>query len=100
MAIMEISVVPIGTKTPSLSRYVAGAIDIIKEEQNIKYQLTPMGTILEAGSLDTIFEAVKVAHEALVTEGIMRIESTLKIDDRRDKAQTMREKVTSVEKYF
>jgi len=59
-----------------------------------------MGTILEADSLEPILEAVKVAHESLRVKGIQRIESTLMIDDRRDKPRTMKNKVDSVKKYM
>ena len=47
---------------------------------------------MEADRLEPIFEAVKVAHKSLTAKGIQWIESTL-IDDRRDKPQTMKDKI-------
>ena len=44
--IVEISFVPIGVGT-SLSQYIAKVINHI-DESGLKYQLTPMGTIIEA----------------------------------------------------
>jgi len=59
-----------------------------------------MGTAMEADSPETILQAVKVAHESLIANGILRVESTLRIDDRRDKPRTMKDKVDSVKKYI
>ncbi len=47
MAMVEVGVVPVGTKTPSVSKYVAKAVKILQAEKDIKYELTAMGTIIE-----------------------------------------------------
>ena len=39
---------------------------------------------------------MKAAHEALTAKGVLRIESTLIIDDRKDKLRTMKNKVDPV----
>ena len=54
----------------------------------------------EADSLDTILEAVKATHEALFAKGVLRVESILRIDDRRDKPRTMKDKVDAVKRYL
>ena len=95
MAIAEISVVPLGTKTPSVSQYVARAVKVLEREKNVKYEITAMGTIIE-GDLDRILAVVKKMHEEIFGEGVARVLTTVKIDDRRDKAQGMREKVNSL----
>jgi len=41
---------------------------------------------------------VKKMHEGTFGEGVARVLTTVKIDDRRDKAQGMSEKVTSLNK--
>lgn len=41
MPLMEISVVPIGTKGPSVRRYVAGVIKLLKNEKKIEYEINP-----------------------------------------------------------
>ena len=97
MAIAEVSVVPLGTKTPSVSQYVARAVKVLEQEKDMKYELTAMGTIIE-GDLDRILVAVKRMHEGVFGEGVVRVLTTLKIDDRRDKAQTMKAKLESVKK--
>jgi|UniRef100_A0A7C3URB4 uncharacterized protein (TIGR00106 family) len=94
MAIVDISVVPIGTKTPGVSEYVREAVRIIKAS-GLKYSVSPMGTIIE-GDLKKVFDLVREIHEHLVKMGCQRLLTTIKIDDRRDKFQTMEEKVEKV----
>jgi len=98
--IADFSVIPIGSGTTSLGKQIAVAINSIKKIENLRCRVTPMGTILEAESLETILEAVKVAHEALFKIGVKRIESNLRIDDRRDKPRTMEKKLKSIEDYI
>lgn len=97
MVIAEISVVPLGTKTPSISQYVARAIKILEQEQGIKHEITPMGTVVE-GDLDRILAVVRKMHEAVLREEVVRVVTTVKIDDRRDKPMTMKGKLDSVRK--
>jgi len=95
-SIAEIHVVPLGTETTSLSSYVAGVIDTLRQAKDIKYQLTPMATIIQ-GPLDRIFELAQQMHEAPFTMGAKRVATTLYIDDRRDKLGTMEGKIKAVE---
>ena len=97
MAIAEVSIVPLGTKTPSVSLYVVRAAKVLEREKDMKYELTAMGTIIE-GDLDRILAVVRKMHEAVFGEGVTRVLTTIKIDDRRDKPQTMKAKVDSVNK--
>jgi uncharacterized protein (TIGR00106 family) len=97
MAIVEVSVVPLGTKTPSVSQYVARALKVLEREKGIKYEVTAMGTVIE-GDLDKILAVVKKMHEGTFGEGVARVLTTVKIDDRRDRAQGMKEKIDSLKK--
>jgi uncharacterized protein (TIGR00106 family) len=97
MPIVEVSVVPLGTRTPSVSQYVAGAVKVLEREKDLKYEMTAMGTIIE-GDLDRILTAVRKMHEVVFAEGATRVITTIKIDDRRDKPQGMREKLDSLKK--
>ncbi len=95
MAMAEVTVVPMGTGSPSLSAYVAEVLKLVKES-GIKYQLTPMGTILE-GEIGEILELVSKMHEVPFNhQEVKRVVTTLKIDDRRDKPLTMEGKVEAV----
>lgn len=96
MVIAELTVVPLGTKTTSLSKYVAGCHQLLKEQDKVDYQLTPMGTILE-GKLADIFEIVQKLHELPFSNDAQRVTTNLKIDDRRDKKAAMANKIDSVE---
>jgi len=97
MAIAEVSVIPLGTKTPSVSQYVARSVKVLEREKGIKCETTAMGTIIE-GDLDGILAVVKKMHEGTFGEGVARVITTVQIDDRRDKAQGMKEKVDSLKK--
>ncbi|TDO92008.1 uncharacterized protein (TIGR00106 family) [Halanaerobium saccharolyticum] len=95
MVIAELTVVPLGTESTSLSSYVAGCHEVLKNQNKVKYKLTPMGTILE-GELDDIFEITKKMHEVPFESGAFRVTTNLKIDDRRDKEAAMDKKINSV----
>uniref|UniRef100_A0A7C6A8X0 MTH1187 family thiamine-binding protein n=1 Tax=candidate division WOR-3 bacterium TaxID=2052148 RepID=A0A7C6A8X0_UNCW3 len=91
MPIVDISVVPVGTKTTSVSKYVQEAISVIKKS-GLKFQVSSMGTAIE-GDLAKIFKTVQEIHEACFAQGAKRLLTTIKIDDRRDKKQTMEDKI-------
>ena len=91
----ELEIVALGTGDTGMSRHIAEAVKAIGK-QGIKYQLTPMGTVLEAESVDDVFRAVKAAHEALVKSGVKRVVTHLTIDDRRDSPKGMEGKIISV----
>jgi uncharacterized protein (TIGR00106 family) len=96
VAIVEVSITPLGTATPGVSRYVAGCLAVLRDS-GLKYQLTPMGSIIE-GELGAILEVIRVMHEAPFGAGAERVSTLIKIDDRRDGgAHTMAGKVRSVE---
>jgi len=94
MAVAEITVTPLGTGSPSLSRYVAEVEKII-EESGLPYVLTPMSTCIQ-GSVDEILTLVKRVHECLFQHGVLRVVTTVKIDERRDKELTLEGKIHSV----
>ena len=98
--IAEFSIVPVGTGETSVSRYVAAAVNAFKNTKGLDFEVTPMGTVLAADNLDTMFEAVRQAHEAVLAKGVKRVLSTLRIDDRRDKARKMDDKIKAVEQHM
>ena len=71
------------------------AIDAV-ERTGIKHQVTPMGTVLEASSLEEIFDSAKAAVDAVAGEGAMRISMSLKVDIRFDKEISMGSKLASL----
>ncbi len=93
--VAEISVVPLGTGSASVSDYVAACIDVLEKSEHVTYQLTPMGTILE-GPLDKILKITQEMHAVPFQRGAKRVITTLKIDDRCDKVLTMKGKLEAV----
>lgn len=73
--IADFSIIPVGHGETSVGRYVAEALNAVKKVKGLDFEVTPMGTVLEASNLETIFEAVKAAHEA----------SRIQPEDRRQK---------------
>ncbi|MEW4219019.1 MTH1187 family thiamine-binding protein [Rossellomorea marisflavi] len=100
MAIVDVTVIPIGTESPSVSSYVADLQKILKQyeaEGKIRYQLTPMNTIIE-GELPVLFQVIQDIHESPFQQGIQRVATNIRIDDRRDKVSTMEGKLSAVQK--
>ncbi len=95
MAMIDISVVPVGTQSPSVSRFVAGAVKILQKEPGIKYELTAMNTIIE-GDLDKLLALARRMHNSAFEAGAQRVVTTIRIDDRRDKPLTIEGKVRAV----
>jgi len=94
--IAEISVVPVGTATTSVSHYIAACVNIVKQAPDISYQLTAMGTIIQ-GRLERVLELAQKMHEVPFAKGVKRVVTTIKIDDRRDKSITIDSKVKAVD---
>ena len=63
----------------------------------LKGQLHAYGTNVE-GDWDNVFGALKACHERLHALGVPRITTTVKVGSRVDRAQTMDDKVRSVNK--
>ena len=96
MAIVAVSVAPLGTKSTSLSAYVAEAEKVLRADGRVKYKLGPMFTTLQ-GSLEDCLDVVRMMHESVFTSGATRVSTVIKIDDRRDTEADMAKKVRSVE---
>jgi uncharacterized protein (TIGR00106 family) len=87
-----------GTGDTSASFYIARAIESIQDIKDLRYQVTPMGTILEAQTLDKIFEATKQMSDTVHNLSVNRVEIVIKIDSRKDKHVKMEEKLDTVNK--
>lgn len=96
MAVAEVSVVPVGTGSASISKYVAAVVDIV-EKSGLRFELNSMGTVIE-GDIESILGVVRRMHESTFSEDVVRVLTSVKIDDRRDKALTMGGKLASVKK--
>lgn len=95
MAMVAVSIAPIGTGETSVSRYVAAAEKVLRNRPSLRYRLDPMFTTIE-GDLREIFDCILEMHQAVAALGAARISSVIKVDDRRDKPSSMEAKVQSV----
>ncbi|MGH0028428.1 MAG: MTH1187 family thiamine-binding protein [Myxococcota bacterium] len=95
MAIAAVSISPVGEGT-SVSRYVAAALRVAREQSRVRVRLDPMFTTLE-GDLDEIFALVRRMQEAVFEAGAVRVGTVIKIDDRRDRPTSMEQKLRSVD---
>ena len=96
MAMMDISVVPVGTGSASVSEYVAGAVKIARAEKGVTCRLCPMGTVLE-GDVETLLAVAGRMHRSALAAGALRVVTTIKLDERTDKPLTMDGKIRAVE---
>jgi len=96
MAIVEVTIVPLGTATPSVSAYVAEVHKVLEQaHEPVKYELTSMSTIIE-GELDDLLAVIRRMHEVPFSKGAQRVSTSIRIDDRRDKQASMESKLKSV----
>lgn len=92
---VDLCLIPIGVGV-SLSPYIAECERVL-QRSGLKHQLHPYGTNIE-GDWDEVMAAVKACHSAVHAMGAPRITSTLKLGTRNDQAQSLEDKVASVEK--
>ena len=95
MAIMEISVVPLGLGTPSVGDFIALVVNYLKSE-GIPYELTDMGTVVH-GHAARLLKVAQVLHELPFERGVERVLTHITLDDRRDKDVHLGDKVKSVQ---
>ncbi len=88
------SIYPVGVGV-SLGRYVKQGVKII-EESGYTYQVGGLSTAVEVPDLKELFELVEKIRQAQLDEGAERIIIELKVDDRRDRAATLKSKIDSV----
>jgi len=95
MALMEISIVPLGLGTPSMGDYIAALEDFLRQHK-IPHRLTDMGTIIE-GAPAKLLDWARRLHQLPFEKGVQRVVTHITIDDRRDKKVALNDKITAVE---
>lgn len=83
MVIAEVSIFPLGTGSPSVSRYVAAAVREL-EASGLECTLGPMGTTVEAETPEEVYSALTRAQAAVFELGAGRAYTVIKMDERRD----------------
>ena len=96
MAVVQVSVVPVGTSSPSISRHVAHCLEVL-DRTGLTYELTPMGTVIQ-GELREILDAIASMHEQTFGDEVVRVLTTIIVDDRQDKELSIQGKLDAVRK--
>ena len=97
MATADLTVLALGRPGASASEYIAEIQRRLAKQDRVRYRMHAMGTSLE-GSPEDILSLVGELHAVPFEEGIPRVYTVLKLDERRDRPdQTLEDKVRSVE---
>jgi uncharacterized protein (TIGR00106 family) len=91
--IVDLCVVPIGVGV-HLAPYVAACQKVLSEA-GLTFRLHPNGTAIE-GDWAPVFAAIEGCHRALHAMGCPRIFTTVTINSRTDKQQSLDDKLDSV----
>lgn len=81
----------------SVSKQVAKIIDAI-DKKGVRYQLTPMGTVVETDTMREALDVIELAYEQ-VSE-CERVYSSLKFDIRKKSENRLSTKIKSVETHL
>ncbi|MFC1524296.1 MTH1187 family thiamine-binding protein [Thermodesulfobacteriota bacterium] len=98
MALMHLTIVPLGTGSTSLGDFVADIQETLRKEQ-FTFQLTDMGTIIEGETAQLLSLAARL-HELPFLRGAQRVSTHLTLDDRRDKKVSIGDKTASITQRF
>jgi uncharacterized protein (TIGR00106 family) len=94
MALMHLTIMPLGTNSPSVGEYVVD-IQKVLEKTGLPYELTDMGTVIEGNTKDLLELAAQLA-EMPFSKGVNRVVTQISLDDRRDKKVSIGAKKASV----
>jgi uncharacterized protein (TIGR00106 family) len=97
MATADITVIALGRPDASASAYVAEIQRRLAAQDRVRYAMHAMGTSLEGETAD-ILAVVGELHAVPFELGVPRVYTVLKLDERRDKEQTLADKVASVQR--
>ena len=97
MATADLTVIALGGPDASASEYIAEIQRRLRAQDRVRFQMHAMGTSLE-GSTEDILAVVGELHAIPFEQGVPRVYTILKLDERRDRpGQTLDDKVRSVE---
>ena len=97
MATADLTVLALGRADASAGEYIAEIQRRLAAQNRVRFQMHAMGTSLEGEAAD-ILAVVGELHAVPFEKGIPRVYTVLKLDERRDKSQTLEDKVASVQK--
>ncbi|KAL2001931.1 hypothetical protein VTN02DRAFT_989 [Thermoascus thermophilus] len=92
----DFCLIPMGTATASVSAQIADVQRLV-EKSGLKYIMHSAGTTLE-GPWDQVLRVIGQAHTILHEQGVVRIQTDIRVGSRTDKHQTFEDKVSAVRK--
>ncbi|MHB1014336.1 MAG: MTH1187 family thiamine-binding protein [Desulfurivibrionaceae bacterium] len=95
MAIMQLTIIPLGTRTPSVGQYVA-EIEQALQREGVRHELTDMGTIIEGAPQELLALAARL-HALSFAHGVQRVVTQIMLDERRDKDVKLGDKTAAVQ---
>lgn len=95
MALLQITTIPLGTGSTSVSSFVAQIQQKLTEEK-ATFHLCDMATIIE-GDIDELLRIVRAIYDIPFEAGAERVVTQISIDDRRDKKVTLGDKTQTVQ---
>ncbi len=97
MATADLTVLALGRQGASASEYITEIQRRLRGQERVRFHMHAMGTSLE-GTTEDILAIVGELHAIPFEQGIPRVYTVLKLDERRDRPdQTLDDKVRSVE---
>jgi uncharacterized protein (TIGR00106 family) len=97
MATADLTVLALGRADVSASEYIAEIQRRLRKQERVRFRMHAMGTSLE-GSTEDILAVVGELHAVPFDQGVPRVYTVLKLDERRDRpGQSLDDKVRSVE---
>src|SRR4029079_18495716 len=97
MATADLTVLALGREGASASEYIAEIQRRLSTRERVAYRMRAMGTSLE-GATEDILAVVGELHAVPFEQGIPRVYTVLKLDERRDRPdQTLAAQAKSVE---
>jgi uncharacterized protein (TIGR00106 family) len=95
MATADFSVIPSGREGAGAGEVIAEIQRRLAAQDRVRFQMHAMGTSLE-GEAAEIFALVAELHAVPFEAGYPRTYTVLKVDERRDREQSLQDKVDSV----
>ena len=94
MALMQITIIPLGTTTPSVGEYVAD-VERYLLAHGIDHRLQDMGTVIH-GEVEGLFRLATEIHNLAFARGVQRVVTHITVDDRRDVRQGLGDKQQAI----
>jgi uncharacterized protein (TIGR00106 family) len=97
VATADITILPIGREGASVGDILVEVRKRLETQDKVRFEMHAMGTSLEGEAAD-IFSVAADLHSVPFAQGIPRVYTVLKVDQRTDREQTLQDKVQSVQR--